>query len=189
MENLILTLKDLVEKYEIESSGISFGIDFYYVDIKIKHNKKIDTEIKVTIFLHRKDVSNELMKLPDSLSEKIVNMADRFFSGGNKKPLKKIKNVNEYFDFLKQKESLIIEEYKKNIILTENQIYHLHMFFSPGLLPLGLTNEEILICVYLYHLREVQKRLYKIPPFLNKKFKNAVCQIMNDLAKDYNDHL
>jgi len=189
MEKLFLTLEDLVKKYEIDFSNISFGIDFYYVDIKIKRNKNINHDINVAIFLHRKDVSNDSMELPDNLREKIVYIADRFFSGKIKKSLKETKNVNEYFDILKQKENLVIEEYKKRILLSENQIYNLRMFFNPGCIPSGLTDEELLACIYLYHLRQCQKKLYPIPPFLNKRFKNAICGIIKDLAKDYNNNL
>jgi len=203
MEKLILTLEELAKKYDITLSHIPISIGFYYVDICIMRNKNINIKIDVEIFLHKKNISQKSMELPGNVRDKIVSNVDDFLSEKTENLSEKIEDISEYFDLLKQKENLVLEEYKKNILLTENQIHNLHMFFSPGRIPSGLTNEEILICIYLYHLRESQKRLYKIPPLLDFNFtinsdteqsqtsglRNAIYWIMNDLAKNYNDHL
>ena len=49
-------------------------------------------------------------------------------------------------------------------ILGKEDAYKLHMFFSPNRIPLGLTDQEAVICVSLYPLRKEYNKKHRKKP-------------------------
>ncbi|MFA6536667.1 MAG: hypothetical protein WC250_02175 [Candidatus Paceibacterota bacterium] len=52
----------------------------------------------------------------------------------------------------------VMRDYQRTALLQKNRAAQgaLHLFFSPSRVPVGLTDDQIAICVWLYQFRQVQ---------------------------------
>lgn len=87
----------------------------------------------------------------------------------------KIEDINDYLENLKRKEKGVIDKYINNFNLTNEEADWLYKFFDPNPIVVGLTEEEVRLCLFFYPLREQQKSLYSFPlypPMVHKSLRN-----------------
>ncbi len=54
---------------------------------------------------------------------------------------------------LEYDQDCVLSDYKSSLRLNEDEADALHMFFSPLRIPVGLTDQEVHVCIKLYPLK------------------------------------
>ena len=199
MKKLIPDLIGLFKKYKISEFHTSFHFDSCFIGVLLRRLED-PLYLKVTLKSYLTDAPAR--DLPDEheflplFRENILKIVEsQILLVGE--IIQRSSENDESFESLISEQQLIMEEYKQRVPLTDEQASKLHMFFSPGRVVRGLTNEEVNICIYFYPQRMEQiKKYFTFPPMLHSSLmvdlekninrtdglRNAIYEIASDLA-------